>query len=202
MLPKWRRCELGMWHYSVALGWPTKASVIHTIRWMRSGQYQTRPAPVTSYCHCSSSLANDAVSELVSKGVLAFVTPQRIGPKLLPAVLDRSGRLSAELLPSVNGIARCEHHVPAPLGRSGSDSLTSPLRRSLSCCHGAGTRLPNGLVTGRLSRSDSSGSAITAAVLRQLAINVSKGAKVPRSSQSWITAGNSVTNSLRPSSLR
>ena len=72
------------------------------------------------------SLANDAVSELVSKGVLAFVTPQRIGPKLLPAVLDRSGRLSAELLPSVNGIARCEHHVPAPL--AGGGATRSPRR--------------------------------------------------------------------------
>jgi hypothetical protein len=41
---------------SVALGWPAVAFVMNTMRRLSSGQYQILPAPVTSYCHCSSTL--------------------------------------------------------------------------------------------------------------------------------------------------
>ncbi len=40
--------------HSVDFGWPTDASVSRTMRRLSSMQYQSRPAPVTSYCHCSS----------------------------------------------------------------------------------------------------------------------------------------------------
>ena len=40
--------------YSVALGWLGDAAVIHTTRVCLSGQYQTRPPRVTSYCHWGS----------------------------------------------------------------------------------------------------------------------------------------------------
>lgn len=40
--------------HSVDLGCAIDASVSRTLRCLSSMQYQTRPAPVTSYCHCSS----------------------------------------------------------------------------------------------------------------------------------------------------
>jgi hypothetical protein len=40
--------------HSVIFGCLVEAYVIQTIRFAGSGQYQTRPLPVTSYCHCSS----------------------------------------------------------------------------------------------------------------------------------------------------
>ena len=42
--------------YSVAFGWPTCASVIHTVLVLSSMQYQIRPPAVISYCHCSISV--------------------------------------------------------------------------------------------------------------------------------------------------
>ena len=42
--------------YSVALGWPGWAAVIHTVRLGSSMQYQILPPAVTSYCHCSISV--------------------------------------------------------------------------------------------------------------------------------------------------
>lgn len=39
----------------VAFGWPGDASMSQTVRLASSMQYQSRPPPVTSYCHCSIS---------------------------------------------------------------------------------------------------------------------------------------------------
>lgn len=40
--------------HSVAFGWPVVASVNQTVLFLSSMTYQSRPPPVTSYCHCSS----------------------------------------------------------------------------------------------------------------------------------------------------
>src|SRR5680860_388562 len=53
MRPVQRPVDLKL--YSVALGCPTLASVIHTVARSSSMQYQMRPPAVTSYCHCSIS---------------------------------------------------------------------------------------------------------------------------------------------------
>ena len=39
----------------MALGWPKLTRVSHTVFFWPSMQYQIRPDPVTSYCHCSIS---------------------------------------------------------------------------------------------------------------------------------------------------
>ena len=153
--------------YSVAFGWPTDASVNHTVRCSGSGQYHTRPAPVTSYCHCwSRLLAHLTVRQPCLERVLSLVHPKGIGSQPSPAFVGGPGSMAPELLPTVGGVTGGEHHVPLPAGRWGSDPLTSLWGRPLRRRHRAVTRLPNGFLIGLVSRSASSGSAKIAAVSR------------------------------------
>ena len=153
--------------YSVAFGWPTDASVNHTVLWSGSGQYHTLPAPVTSYCHCWSSLLPSWRSESRPlRGCCRLSTRRGSVRNRCQHSLVRPGSMAPQLLPTVGGVTGGKHHVPLPAGRWGSDPLTSTWGRPVRRRHCAVTRLPNGFLIGLVSRSASSGSAKIAAVSR------------------------------------
>lgn len=77
--------------YSVAFGWPTPAYAMCTIFAASSGQYHTRPPPVTSYCHCSRGFP---LTTLVPKACLRCVTRSGLGSRLR-GDLERCSHISS-----------------------------------------------------------------------------------------------------------
>ena len=71
--------------HSVAFGWPTLTHVSHTVFFWSSMQYQIRPDPVTSYCHCLHLDAIDAVhAARALQPMLPAAASARLSRKRLP----------------------------------------------------------------------------------------------------------------------
>ncbi len=148
---------------SVAFGWPQPAQTIQTVRVESSGQYQTRPPPVTSYCHCCSlvprtslvprSCFNWAIREALtdrSRGSRARCSHiSRMGPG---ACLHRSSQ------PAAGGFsAKTSFHSPARGGGAARSLRLGKVQREPSA-FGLGTAAPLP-ANGRLRFLASSGSA-------------------------------------------
>jgi hypothetical protein len=99
---------------SVWLGWPVLALVMNTTRRASSGQYQIRPAPVTSYCHCSSTFP---LMARVPRSLLNLCC-------LLGLVLSRGSRDRASHA-SRTGPGACRHSSSHPVAASDSPNRSS-----------------------------------------------------------------------------
>lgn len=148
--------------YSVALGCPIWAAVIHTVRLESSMQYQILPRAVTSYCHCSISVPFTArcPSECFSRCCLrlrrrgSLVMASHAVRALLGAAAQTSPQLEAAAL-----LANRKSHPPAAGG-----GATRSLRRAIGCQPaGLGTASPVAC-TGLVSCRCRSGSACISAV--------------------------------------
>ena len=143
-------------------GWPTCASVIHTVLVLSSMQYQIRPPAVTSYCHCSISVPfTDRRSSEPLSGCWRWSSPTRVVGDPLPGGLRvRRGR-HADLFPSLDRAAVRVAHVPTVSRRRWGNTF-SPFRHRPQPA-GPGTVSPLAS-SGLLSERASLGSAWISAV--------------------------------------
>jgi hypothetical protein len=149
-------------HVSVARGCPTPAYVMCTIIFSGLGQYQIRPPPVTSYCHCSNSLplmVRVARSSLSwawragferSRGARVSASQAvRVAPR---ACLQRSSQPSA-------ASASWKKRAHSPSRGGGLRGRPSLSRFLAPRSYGRGTRLPVGAGRGPVSFASNVGSA-------------------------------------------
>ena len=112
--------------HSVAFGWPGDASMSQTVRLASSMQYQSRPPPVTSYCHCSISLPLTVrLPRTPFERMLPVGAVTGIGGETFPRDARVARSSGTDLLPALHGVARPVPQIPALLRGRRGDALTA-----------------------------------------------------------------------------
>lgn len=122
------------WSYSVNFGWAILATTTQVIRLSGSGQYQIRPAEVTSYCHCSSSLPD--ISLLPScprsrcwRDGFSGVVGRSVRTTHASHVFDRAARQSSSQPLAASDVAK---RASQPPGRPGGANRSPRLGTIIS----------------------------------------------------------------------
>jgi hypothetical protein len=181
--------------HSVAFGWLGLAATTHTTCRCSSGQYQTRPPAVTSYCHWSkirpliSRVASRPRSRCWRAGFSGRVG-RSVSTIHASQVLPRATRQSSSQPFAASEVANRASHPP---GRAGGATRSPRLAGTRHEPSGAGTG-PRSSSTGRVSSSARTGSAKTAAVAFHSTTTWARTLQRPSSADAWTARTKSLAN--------